>query len=470
MKSMSKLLALILALTLALGMATVASAAEGGTIKVIGTNGTTYTVIKMFGSEEVVEDKYIYTAEDDWTGFDAAAYAGHLLTIDDGNKNVLLTKEIENAASFAALAAKYADDKDLTSALTVTAAPDGGTVAVDTDGYYLLMAEGGGISGVVHVTGGDTEVVNEKNAADTNFPNLIKKVQEDSTGEYGDANSADIGQTITYRVTINIGAHATNYVMHDVMDSHLSFIGVTEVKLGETTITADKYSVLTATTDPAVTDTCAFEVRFNDSIFAGATAGTPLYVYYTAKLNDTAAANTTYTNTAWLTHAAGQTPEDTTTTTTYAFKINKTRADDSQPLENVGFQMINSKSETIQMYLTTDGSYKVCQDTGCAGHTHVTEALTDANGAITIIGLDADTYTIHESTVLPGYVTPLTDATASINEGSPNIVVIDLTNTLGTALPETGGIGTTIFYVLGAALAVGAAVLLITKKRMGTVE
>ena len=39
-------------------------------------------------------------------------------------------------------------------------------------------------------------------------------------------------------------------------------------------------------------------------------------------------------------------------------------------------------------------------------------------------------------------------------------------NKTGSALPSTGGMGTTIFYVIGALLMVGAAVLLITKKRM----
>ena len=47
---------------------------------------------------------------------------------------------------------------------------------------------------------------------------------------------------------------------------------------------------------------------------------------------------------------------------------------------------------------------------------------------------------------------------------------INVVNNSGATLPETGGIGTTIFYAAGALLVVGAGVLLVTKKRMNKSE
>ena len=465
MKNMSKLLALVLALSMLLAMATAVSAATGGTIKVTGTAGTTYTVIKMYSAQRIVNEpnnkQYIYTVAPGWEGFTA----GGLVTVN--GTNVLIPNEIANGAAFAAQAAEYASANGITSSLTVTAAEDGATVAVPDDGYYLLMASGGGISGVVHVVGGEEAEVKEKTSAATNYPSLIKKVQEDSNSNFGDANTADIGQDITFQITVNVGANAKDYVIHDIMDAGLSFVGITSITLGGNTVDAANYTVTTP-----VTDCCSFEIAFLDNLLnaSNITSGTPLIVTYTARLNDTAAANTEYKNSAWLTHAAGDTPMDTTTTSTFAFQITKTSSATGDPLEGVGFQFVNKDDETIQMFKQSDGVYVVCRDTSCTAHTHVNEVFTNAAGQITITGLDADTYTIPETTVLPGYVAPATDTTATINDTAAAIVTLALTNALGESLPETGGMGTTLFYIFGSVMVLGAVVLLVTKKRMTAAE
>lgn len=121
----------------------------------------------------------------------------------------------------------------------------------------------------------------------------------------------------------------------------------------------------------------------------------------------------------------------------------------------------------------------------------------DENGMFKVAGLDEGTYLLREIVAPTGYnmltadITVVITATTSTTwngenastaltklevtaggkttEGntSTGIVGITVENNKGATLPETGGIGTTIFYVLGAILVLGAGVLLVVKKRMG---
>ncbi|MDE6938331.1 MAG: LPXTG cell wall anchor domain-containing protein, partial [Lachnospiraceae bacterium] len=104
-----------------------------------------------------------------------------------------------------------------------------------------------------------------------------------------------------------------------------------------------------------------------------------------------------------------------------------------------------------------------------------------ADGTVTFKGLGAGEYTITETKTLPGYNTiePIqftltfdakTNTFVSDNEsvtvGSDNMLDTSIVNQKGSLLPSTGGIGTTIFYIVGAVLVIGAGIILVTKKRM----
>lgn len=103
------------------------------------------------------------------------------------------------------------------------------------------------------------------------------------------------------------------------------------------------------------------------------------------------------------------------------------------------------------------------------------------DGTVTFRGLGEGEYTITETKTLDGYNTiePIkfkltfdkaTKKFSSNNDnvkvGADNMLDTDILNKSGSLLPSTGGIGTTIFYIVGAILVVGAAILLVTKKRM----
>ena len=116
----------------------------------------------------------------------------------------------------------------------------------------------------------------------------------------------------------------------------------------------------------------------------------------------------------------------------------------------------------------------------------VVGAVDSETGTVTFTGLGAGTYTITETKTPAGYntIAPITFTltfnaeTKTFSSSIPTVVIVGEDNTLdttivnkaGSTLPETGGIGTTIFYVVGSVLVLAAVVLLVTKKRMGTAK
>lgn len=109
-----------------------------------------------------------------------------------------------------------------------------------------------------------------------------------------------------------------------------------------------------------------------------------------------------------------------------------------------------------------------------ASKTYASVFTTPASGKFTITGLDSDTYYLEEIVAPAGYnllkapitVTVKNDGTVTYGDNSTGEVRV--LNSTGTELPSTGGMGTTIFYVLGGVLMAGAFVLLVVRKRMRT--
>lgn len=148
---------------------------------------------------------------------------------------------------------------------------------------------------------------------------------------------------------------------------------------------------------------------------------------------------------------------------TYKVVLNKKDASNGNaPLANVGFKLSNGTD-----YLQADGTWAATEY----------EFTTDASGQITFSGLDEGTYTLIESSPLPGY-NAIADQNITITadddaDSAPTTITInndeqtiEVSNKKGSVLPETGGMGTTLFYVLGGALVIVAGVILVSRKRM----
>ena len=220
--------------------------------------------------------------------------------------------------------------------------------------------------------------------------------------------------------------------------------------------------------------------------------GATITVTYTAHLNDKAYVNTaggstsninkvylTYSNNPKDESSIGKTPESTPVYV-YTYQLNNTKYhDDDNPnnvLAGAGFRLYSDEACTdqseVQLY-QKDGFYYPIKDV--LGKEAV-EMKSAANGTFNVKGLDAGTYYLKEITPPDGYsackVIPVTIKADHSRNDQVNLEGSNLTNDIvnikagGITLPSTGGIGTTIFYVVGGGLMVAAIVLLVTKKRM----
>lgn len=284
-------------------------------------------------------------------------------------------------------------------------------------------------------------------------------------GSWGTSNNADIGQTITFQTIITTGVNASNYILHDKMGEHFEFIEVTGVARGGNVIEAT--GNYTVDTDPD--DDCAFHVIFDENLCTDLPKDATLTVRYTAKLIEGAptGALKNHTNTAWLTHTDANVPtnESTTTTQTYTITVEKydnTDPENPVPLEGAGFVL----RDNVNKYYHWNETTKSVEWVNFADLDLETDYhTTDADGKTTFKGVDAEDFHLEEVDVPDGY-TGQTNILASTKVCDD--IVVKVNNVLGHELPETGGIGTTMFYVVGIVLVMGALAALVIFKRKET--
>ena len=481
MKLSRKILSLVLVLALAMvmGLATTAFAekSEGTTPKngsITITNalsGETYNAYQILYLESYNAEKKIYaykanSAWEEWlrtqTTYVSFDSQGYVTWVKDAS-----------AADFAKAAKDQLADKTADGQVTPTA--DGSATISNLElGYYLVDSTVGALC-ELNTTKPDVKIT-DKNTK----PTIEKKVEEDSDKKWGDVNDADIGQTVNFKSTVSAKPGARNYVVHDKMVSQLEFGSVTSITAGSTTLTAGKdYTVVTS----GLNDDCTFHIEFTETYLNSITADTDIVINYTAKLKSDAVAGTGYVNDTWLDYGDNQhTEHDTTTTYTWKLPIYKYHKDGEAKKALAGAEFILYKGSD-----ESNRDYAQVKDGKLTGWTKekakATTLISDADGKIAVEGLDADTYYLEETKAPGGYnklAGPVTvvishtvtdegaHMTLTLKQGETNVEQVEIENKSGTELPSTGGIGTTIFYVLGSILVIGAVVLLIAKKRMST--
>lgn len=478
MKLSRKILSLVLALVMVMGLAATAFAEEGGETTTKGSitienalSGETYHAYQILYLESYNAEKniYAYKANPAWEEWLKEKPQRAYVSVDPQGY-VTWVKDADPAdfakAAKGQLSGRTADG-------SVTANADGSATISDLElGYYLVDSTVGALC-ELNTTKPDVEIT-DKNTA----PNIKKEVQEDSDEKWGDVNDADIGQDVNFKSTVSAKPGARKYVVHDKMDAALKFDGVTSITAGDTTLTeGTDYTVVTT----GLTDDCTFHIAFTETYLNSITADTDIVINYTAKLTSDAVAGTGYVNETWLDYGDNQhTERDTTTTYTWKLPIYKYHkaGETKKPLAGAEFILYKGSEESNRDYAqVTNGKL-----------TGWTKVKTDAarlvsgdDGMIAVEGLDADTYYLEETKAPGGYnrlAGPVkveishdvsaegTQMTHTLKQDTTVVDKVEIENQSGTELPSTGGIGTTIFYVLGSILVIGAAVLLITKKRM----
>lgn len=475
MKHARKLASLLLALVMVFALATTAFAQDvtKGSITVENpVEGQTYTAYKIF---DVVYDTnaenghYSYTIDrtNEWydTVLAYANGAAHGLTltqVNDGDTYVVTTGDRFSAPDFAdALKA----DVNGKTGKTLRVADGKATVTGLDLGYYFVTSSTGALCNLT--TTDPTVTIHDKN--DMPFEKVADKT------------NADVGQIVTYTITGKVpdytGFDTYIYTIEDTMSDGLTFNRDSlKVKVGNIDVTADTskceitYDVTTAPN--------TFKVSI---IVKNCTVGDPIEVTYNATVNEKAIAVVSK-NEAKLTYSNNPTDSTQTTITppqeqkVYTSKIVIDKfefGNENIKLPNAKFVLYKKvtagEKTSIFYYKWNDTAEKVEWVTDMKDATVVT---TDNQGKATFGGLADGTYYLVETEAPAGY-NPLPDPVevevkGSSTETAKLSVTAEVANKTGTTLPSTGGMGTTIFYVLGSALVLGAVVLLVTKKRMST--
>ena len=482
-KTFKKLMAALLAVALLCAMVVPAFAAEGtatgsGTITIDkAINGETYTAYKIFNviSSKMETDgsmTYVYTVADGWADFFNQSEVKNYVSVDTHGQPTWVEskKSVADLQAFAKLALTYASTNRITGK-TATAAGNQAVINGLAAGYYVVSTTAGSLC-VLNTNGSDLKI-DEKNEA----PTIDKKIDGSKS-----TNDAAIGDVVNYTVTIHAKKGATGYVLTDTMTKGLTFNRDSlTVKVGATTLAENTH--YTVAVDAAATDgSTKFTVTFKDTYLNTIDGDTDIVVSYTATVNKDAVIGTTgNTNTAQLKYGNNSTVESTTTTYSYKFDLVKT--DNSKKLlTGAKFKLYDSQTSTTPVKLIKDattGNYRVAETSESGA---VDEIVIDSFKAVTISGLNKKTYYLEETLAPAGY-NKLTErqsvelgkegfvADATINNSGSEGATwteggVQVINNTGATLPSTGGMGTTLFYVIGGGLMVAAVVLLVTKKRM----
>lgn len=472
MKRTKRIASVLLALVMALSLITIAFAAgENGSITIDNAVvGQTYTIYQILDLEsyDAKAGAYAYKATTAWNAFiNSDAIKGPYVNVDAQGYVTWVKKA--DVAAFAKLAQKYAADHNITNQGTKTA--DSTTVEfTNLDlGYYLVDSTLGTICSLD--TTNPSVTIKEKNSQ----PTVDKQVQENSDGTWGDTNDANIGDTVNFKTTINVvDGQPKNYVLHDKMSDGLTFdAGSVEVKIGDRTLTPGSDYTLIA--NPK--DGCTFEIEFKENVLK---PNDVVIVTYSATLNEKAVIYPEpNTNETKLVYGEGsETTWDETKTFTYQFDLVKTKTDKTV-LDGAEFKLYDAKTDGNEIALIDEGKgvYRVA--TAAEKDADGFVSATIKAGKVTIKGLDSGTYYLEETKAPAGYNVLAervevkidhANLTATVEGGTYVSGGVQVINQTGAELPSTGGIGTTIFYVVGGLLVVAAGVLLVTRKRMSKSE
>jgi len=565
---MKKILAILLALTMIVGLSAVAFASdENHTITITNTDSSvqhTYEAYQVFAgnldaSEGILSD-IVWGSGVNGAALLTALKADATIGTDfvDAETAADVAKVIENyendSAKIDAFATLVGGNLTNTVAGTSTQTASPYTITGLDDGYYFVKDKDDS------VTAG-TETYSKYMLQVVKDVSVEAKDDQLTPEKTTSVTTVSIGDVVPYKVTLPVpkmnGYSTYTMVMTDTMDKGLAFdaaTGIESVKVGSKTLTKvdsfdpvpDPTTVYTVTAEKDnTTGNTTVTVTFYDFIqYKGETGN--IEVKYNATITEEAFIGTndgikndvsfTHSNNPYKEGSTGETPHSTVTVYTTEITIHKVDGATKSPLAGAEFKiegdtltnMLSTgvkyeklpyelkEGETVAdagpFYLLNDGKYTKTAPTDATagqyasredkyemvsytklvtedGGTVVYSGITGTDGLLTFTGLSAGTYTITELTAPDGYnlleepieITiefKMTDDTPPVPQfsvaGESNLITVSddgtieitIENNSGSTLPSTGGIGTTIFYIVGGLLAVGAGVVLVTKKRM----
>ncbi len=472
----------------------VKAAANPGSIHIANARAEeTYSLYRIFNlqSYDPAAGSYLYTVNSDWSLF-IAQPAIEDIYIEWDRSGYVSWVDDADAAEFAQLALAYAKANSIVpvASAVISVGEDGAiTVSPDTNvsvsagssgkytlsftslplGYYLLDSTAGVLCSLN--TTAPSVTLYEKN---TGLPYIEKVVREDSTNTFEDYNTADIGQTMEFQITISANTGARNFVLRDTMSSGLTFSGADTLSVRWTDDTGTEYSIQPAegtdyTINTDTLDEYTFELIFAQAFCDNLKNYDRLVVTYTGYLNGGAVIGGAGNgNTATLVCDAGTTRTDSTYTYTGEVHIYK-HNDSGAPLADAQFKLSNINGEWYRLDETTGHVNWV------GNQSQGTAMSSGPDGMLVFSGLDAgEHYKLVETQAPAGYklcaptsfshtITVDPTGTAILSQSAEAPIYIE--NESGAKLPETGSIGTAPFYYSGLALIL-AGLLLMRKQKV----
>lgn len=451
---MKKIISLILALVMVMGLATTAFAASIDVQNVL--DGETYTAYKIlnYTHNDDNDDAYSYYLT-------ATEYASIGSTLESAGFKFDASSDgteyfVTNAEGFdAGAAAEYLAEnvEDLGSAIaTATATGANGTATFENlpTGYYFVTSTTGSLC-ALH-SDEDIATAVEKNTVPS-----VDKTQTLGT-TYADADiDANIGDTVHYKIVITDGTGTDKTItMTDTMTAGITYTA-DSLKINGTAVADDADTANWKVTVSGQTITIVFAADYVGSLDANST----ITVTYDATVNSAAVVdNATGNENEVKIEYSEQEDSDEVYVATYDFQLYKT--DGSAYLPGAGFKLYDADGNQIKVSEDNTGYYVNPNAT----EEDNKEIMVDSANGVNVRGLAHGTYYLEETTVPAGYNKLAERQAVIIQTGATSAVVAKVVNNAGSVLPTTGGIGTTLFYVIGGLLMTGAVVLLVTKKRM----
>lgn len=539
MKHMKKMMALVIAAVMVLGMTAVCASAADPAGSVTVTNPKTdpnaetttyeaYRVLDMTTNgvigEEGSDDEGRYTAvaytiNPAWTGFfaDGAPGAAYLLTEDaSGELNTITFNDTKyylniiesNVADFAKEAFEYAQNHNIAAAASLTVNKGAAEVKFENLplGYYMIYPRGASVR-----SGNYTSIVSITNTEPDG--KIVQKAEWPGVSKTADDISAEIGQKVTYTLNSKVpdtaGYSKYEFTFKDKTSAGLTYDGNNSVivKVGTQTLTeGTDYTFAAAPADgndfeltinllkaKEGTDPAEYEAKYDYNA--------DIVITYTATVNEAAVtkidknhATLTYSNNPEDGESKETTPLVEVKTYSSRLVINKVDgASKTTPLQGAKFVLKAKTAGTAAgdshesdlsagRYYFYDNAAKDVRwieisETltleQLAARRDITVVTTDAQGRAQFDGLEDGIYELIEVEAPKGYnllTSPvevtINGADATEEDLSALTVTTPVENNSGTQLPDTGGIGTTIFYVIGAIFVLAAGILLITRRRM----
>ncbi len=431
-----------------------AYAAGTGTITIVPPAGTassatnTYKVYKVFDANgNGTNISYKLSGSD--TLSQAMKDAGFSV---DSAGNVNGPDELNQAAIKAI--ADYVTADDLVATVTSTGENNAVAEGLDNGYYYITTSTGTAVS--ITSTNPDAAVQDKNTVPDVN--KKIASVSSGSVNSDGMHAIAQAGAAVSYQSEITVPKNTKNLKFSDTMDDTQTLdASSVAVTVNGVAVDAGNYTLTTADH--------TFSIAFKDSYISALSDETVITVTYNATVNSSALSSDPSTNKAKITYGDNDAADSSGTTKVYNAKITV-----NKEFENLTGTLPNNDS--AQFVLKKGDQYYSISNNVVSwvdSIDNATKLTFTQTGHDAFTGLSDGEYTLVESKTPAGYQTA-PNRTITIDNDDYEAKNLEqeafVENETGTSLPSTGGMGTTLLYVVGAALVIGAGVLLITRRKM----